>query len=418
MRLFALLVIAILSATALSSVVDIDRWTIGVTASPFGWQRLIFVHCFASITLSWLIAEELSRLASDSSRRVLGLIFALTAMGIVAATVLVGARVAYALDSHTSSRLTRLLVRSLWPASIQTPTYLAFLLLGGERTAIRYSRPVLIANFTLVLSVAVIVPFAYVIPLVAEQGTLADTLMDNQETARARRILQRLHDSGGTRSFSFVDANTGRRVQLSIDEALTIQEREIDRRHQRIFTLQKSPATLANRHELADHLVALEEIAEAKRVLNFIASSNSRAAMKLGKLLQQDGNWLESTKWLRRCLDQIENASSDAEDNSVIQSNAYTALAHNARQLKQYDEVERILLQAIERLPDRAAHFHAQLADHFEDGGRKFEARKHNEQAFELSPDDHPLPPNYLVLWAVLPVAVVAYLLLQDFVLA
>ena len=417
MRVIGLIIAALISIASLLFVVDVERWSMGMTTAPFGWQRLTLVHCLASLPVAWLISEWLARLVPRSKSHLFSACFGIVGIGIASWTVVSGGTVGQFLDANGLTSIPRLIVRTLWPVILQIPVCLSVLLLSGNRVDVRESKWTTTALCVLVLSISIVVPATYLIPFSDQQAKIADDLMAKQRTVNAVRVLQRLADVGVDRSFRFIDTRTKQNVEMSTGEALAVQRKEIERRIARISQLQATEKTLADHLELADHLSALDLTAEATDVLKPIASNDIRAAMEFGKLLQVEEKWQESSRWFQRALEQMPTMSLEAEEAAKTQSQIFAALARNARELKQYDEVEKIYLDALEIVPSRSAFFHAQLARHYEDGGRKLKAREHEIRAFEIAPSEHQLPPSTLFLWAVLPAAVVVYLLIQDLVL-
>src|SRR5262245_39656236 len=68
---------------------------------------------------------------------------------------------------------------------------------------------------------------------------------------------------------------------------------------------------------------------------------------------------------------------------------AYDGWAEAARNAGRPGDAERVLREALVRLPDRAAYFHLQLGRHYHDGGRPVPALDHLHEARRLDPDGH-----------------------------
>ncbi|MFC1759315.1 hypothetical protein ACFL2H_11205 [Planctomycetota bacterium] len=416
MRVIALTVALLTSIASLLFVVDVERLSIDVTTSPFGWQRLTLVHCLACLPMTWLVSEWLAKLVPESKSRIVSALCGVIGIGVVSWTVINGGVIGRTLDANGLAFMPRLLARTVWPLSLQITTYSAVALLSERRAGLQYSKSTATALAGLVLFIAVVVPVTYLIPFADQQRVLADNAMTTQRTALAVRTLQRLEDVGVAKTFLFIDTRTKQKVEMTTREALAVQRKEVERRLARISQLQVTDDSLAGRLELAEHMAALELSTEAIEVLEPIASQDVRAAIEFGKLLQTEGRWEESSRSFQNALEQIPETAMDDEQSVAAQSQIFSALASNARELQQYDQAEQIYLQALEILPSRRALFHSQLARFYEDGGRKLKAREHMKQASEMSPEEHLEPANTLFLWSLLPIAVVLYLLLQDFV--
>ncbi|MCH8922019.1 MAG: hypothetical protein IIA67_02585, partial [Planctomycetes bacterium] len=159
---------AFVSMGALLWAAGAGRQAIGLAVSPFGWQRLVVVHVFSSLLLSWTLAA----LAAEAmpvlrSRWFVGM-WIVVGAALAWWTVSRGSFVAHAMDANRFGYGVRLAVRILWPVLLQLPWCLTGAALAGEtvRTRSAASRTALAA---LSLTAALVAPACYLSFLTNQQ---------------------------------------------------------------------------------------------------------------------------------------------------------------------------------------------------------------------------------------------------------
>ena len=137
----------------------------------------------------------------------------------------------------------------------------------------------------------------------------------------------------------------------------------------------------------------------------------------MAELLQEEGNWRQSSGWFETALERAQsNPSQNADEAAAsvaLQSRSYDALAHNADKMKQFDAAEQYYLEALQTLPSQRAYFHHQLSRHYELAGRIIKSDEHRRASARLAADEDE-PASTVLLLIGLVVTVVVYLLVQD----
>jgi len=422
--------------------------------SPFGWQRIVVVHCLSTLPLAWVIAASLPPAPSVRSSRFRSLVWFGVGVLVALSTIGLGFTMDRFLARERVGFTGRLVVRAVWCLVLQVPWLAA--------AGVRFARPA-IGNVpgpgaslgvarTLGLLGALTgcgIPAAYLAQFVATQTERAEQLCRKPRLRSAEQLLRRLVAVGSGRPVAVVAFSSGRVARLAPARALDFQRQQAQQVAAAVDALQavwqQNSLDNDSRLNLARLLATLENMADARRVLAPIASTDPRAAFLLAQLLQDAKAWRESSRWFETSL-RLAHAggTGQQEDRDIaggsgqssaragasgrlshpvrqttgrdekLLSDAYDALAYNARELKQYDQAEQIYFRAMEKLPTRQAYFHHQLARHYKLAGRTLAAQQQEREAHRLNPGMYERPVGVGLVAGLLVLVILYILLIQD----
>lgn len=409
------------SAAALLLIFDAEeRLVLDLAASPFGWNRVTIVHVLAALPLAWLAAALLAPLLPRGIAGSTTGLWVACGLSLAAATILWGAAVGSVLDGRAAGFSTRLIVRTCWPFLLQVPWCLAAhaqaptdgmqRMRGGSKTVLAL----------LALFLAVGAPATYLDLLIRQRTVAVGEMIRDGRIDRAISALRWLADVGSSRPVDVSDPTTATAGRLSPQDALALLSRTVTRLADRIRRLENGPLNREQRLELARHFSSIGEHAKARAILEPVAAQNIQAAMLMARLLQEDQHWHQSSQWLNTALSLARKQSPPDQEKQKqlieVQAEAYDLLAYNAREMQDYEGAEQYYREALEKLPSKKGHFHAQLGRHYKLGGRSLQAAQHQRTAHEIAPDIYTAP-DAVYLAAALLVFVFLYVAIQEFVL-
>ncbi|MBN2296314.1 MAG: tetratricopeptide repeat protein [Pirellulales bacterium] len=381
-----------------------------LAVAPFGWNRVVVVHAITALPLSWILSLAASRAWPMLRRRWTVLLWTIAGVDIAGLTIFAGNFVSQELAAHDAGSITRLVLRITWCLLLQIPWCLAALAMqkpefvspADSNINLRY--PLTIANFICwSLVVAIVIPISFVNGLTASQATIAREHWRALRIEKARQIVLRLFDVGSTQSLGSSENNTANNshnnmMQRDIlsKQALKMLNENVEFLSTQIKALRAGALTESQQLLLGKYYAALDRNTQACEMIELLAHTNAEAAVTLGEIEQRQGHWQAANQWFIKAIDLARQEKSHDPDtvaeNKKLQTFAYDALARGARELKQFEQAEAFYHEAIEELPNRAAHFHAQLALHCDLGGRPAEAIVHQLKAHELDPNQHSAP--------------------------
>jgi tetratricopeptide (TPR) repeat protein len=221
--------------------------------------------------------------------------------------------------------------------------------------------------------------WAAVILALVPPGVYADRLI----AARAGQL------SGEMASGRFVKA---RLLVLGLQEVgadphslIPVRLADLDASIQRLSDRVKHPLpphTAPGRQiDRAFHLIQLDRLDEAAELLAPWAESEPAAAgLLLAGVRRDQKRWDEAIRTYESVLLRLPR---DALEARTI---AYQGLAEALIAGGRPDEAETVLSQALQEMPQQAAHWHWQLGNYYFRGGRPLLARQHLGKARDLSP--------------------------------
>ena len=410
------ILIATLAATAVATAALVlaagpERRALGVAASPFGWERVIVTHALATLPLAWTLAVALCARAPALRARWTAAAWIAAGAGLACVTVFGGGFVAHALEVFHAGYAGRMAVRVAWCLLLELPWCLAGLAIGRRtdgtgslltrRPALAGKQPVATRPITTFVNwlawslvVAVVIPASFVNTLVGRQTEQVRSDWQTLRIDRASRIVRQLRELGSTRSLGVSSQADKHERQVLPEAADAMLAKDVEFLNGQIEALRAAEPSDPNCLALGQCYASLGRLAEATAVLEPVARRRTEAAVKLGRICQQEGRWRESSRWYAQAIElaraERPGESPDAETSIAVQTAAYEALARNARALKEDDAVEAYYREAIARLPSRAAGFHARLAVHFDLVGRPAAAIAEQREAARLRPSNTP----------------------------
>jgi hypothetical protein len=319
-----------------------------VLPAPFGWPALLAAHLLAGLPLALLLGRLAPRGPVSTAL--------LIAAGVLLAslTFLAGAAVGPILHQAGSGYSGRAVVRGLWCLLLQTPWCAA-------GWAFLTPRPV--PRLTWLLAAGMLlVPLAYAVSLARDTSRQVEQLLDQGRPVRAIPLLDALCAVGLGR----VDGETPERLRGRLLEQLQTM---------------KSALPGVPVGERARLLAMLDRADESARLLAGQEDPSSQAL--LASIRQQQGRFDESNRLYHQALTRL----GELPSSPVVRGNSrqiYDGLAFNAREQGRPQVAERLYLEALDQLPEEAAHFHFQLGRHYHLGGRPGEALHHLGESARL----------------------------------
>jgi hypothetical protein len=204
-------------------------------------------------------------------------------------------------------------------------------------------------------------------------ATRSDAIRAYLESRSGRIITaKQLARSIATTSFSAKQVEELMRVELMQREKQMNQELPPD------ATVDQ---TLDRAFLLANH----DEFATAKRVLADLPHRNPTAAILLARIMQDERNWSESTRWFQRALtmlDQVGYEDPAAVDLFCASSFGISENRVSTRDFHGAENVLKVGLRKTESMSGNAKiRFHFQLGRHYQMGGRPLDSMRHLEIA-------------------------------------
>jgi hypothetical protein len=343
-----------------------ERHAHGLTAAPFATPRLLVAHLATALPLGLMVAVRVNRLgwanreAGGIGARVF-LAAVITVAGVLAAPAVGRALVDSGFMPHAIARSA---------LAVMLVTAWVFVGLGRGTTpgALRGS------HYAVGGLLAILPTGVYANQLREGRTKELETYLGNGRFVRARGTLDALTDLG-TSPPSPAKNLEGLRKQLD-------QETRVIRESVRRPLPNAAPAQAHLARGFA--LIQLDRFGEAEGVLAPLVDTNPGAALMLAAAYRDQERWDEAEAMSARAV-RLLGPSGDRD----LLMTAYDGWAEAARNAGRPADAERVLHEALNQLPDRAAYFHLQLGRHYYDGGRPVPALDHLHEARRLDPDGH-----------------------------
>jgi hypothetical protein len=343
-----------------------------LSASPFGWPRLLVAHLVMSVPLSLLVAQLLSLPLGRPSGDATLWGWAAAGLGSMFAFALLGPSLAEGMDALGLGFTARGLVRSAVCVLIEVP----WLMLGVRGSGGVAVPPVSRVSLAVAALVAVVPPMAYTNQVVRTRGVELATNLDTGRLVRGSAILEGLWELGDRRDVGGLSPVQARRSLA----ATRSQLHEAARQH-----LPRG-ASATDRLDRAFLMIQLDQLDEAEALLLPIVSELADAALLLGAIYRDQGRWAESVRTYREVLDRLRPHFGRDADTESLGLTAYDGLAEAAVLSGRPEDAEQAYLEAARAMPTQAAHFAFQLGRHYQNGGRPLAAIAQFENATRLDP--------------------------------
>lgn len=366
-----LLLAVVASMIALGMAGGADRWSVGLAVSPFGWLSLAGVHLLATVPLALVAAtwiyERAASMAFAKSAARWRLVWLFAVLAISALTVTAAPATDEWLGSGANEGTTRFIVRCLWSLLLVMPWCLLLASLEHEHAhGTRALRTVFIA---LTVIVATGVPWIFARHLERQQAERASGLLARGKYADAQLPVLGLCDIA---SAELIDGKSPQAVAGELSERTAVYLANL------AIPLNGTAAdderiTRAQAHAQFGQLEA------ARAEVTSLAERHVEACLLVAATWQEEANFAESNRYysLARKL---------AADDVPAVVRAMDGLAFNARAEGRYDDAAAYYLAGLAEYPVAAAHFHYQLGQHYQSGGRPWLAAEQYEHAATLDP--------------------------------
>lgn len=343
-----------------------DRHAHGLTGSPFATPRLLVAHLVTAIPLGLILADRLNRLrwasrdgAAAGAR--LFLAAAVTVAGILAAPAVGRVLVDAGFMPHVIARsLLSVILLAAW----------LFVAIGRSTVP----NPPHGWHYAVGALFALLPAGLYSDQLREARAKELETCLANGRFVRARGTLDAITDLGAPPRSPAGD-HAGLKKQL---------DQEIRAIAESVRRPLPDNATPAARLARGFALIQLDRLGEAEGVLASLAESDPSAALVLAAAYRDQERWDEAEA-MSACATRLLGPDGDRD----LLTTAYDGWAEAARNSGRPADAERVLHEALGRLPDRAAYFHLLLGRHYHDGGRPVPALDHLNEARRLDPDGH-----------------------------
>jgi Tetratricopeptide repeat len=343
-----------------------ERHAHGLTASPFATPRLLVAHLVTAIPLGLMLAAGANQLgwanrdAGSPGARVF-LAAAVTVAGVLI-TPAVGRSLADAgFIAHVVAR-----------SAVAVLLVTAWLFAGLGRVAA--PGPLRGWHYAIGGMLAVMPAGVYAEQLREARTKELETYLGNGRFVRARGTLDELTDLGASPPSPAKDLAA---LKKQLDQEIRALGESVRR------TL---PDTAPVQARLARGfaLIQLDRFSEAEVMLMPVAESDPGAALVLAAAYRDQERWDEAETMSARAV-RLLGPDGDRD----LLTTAYHGWAEAARNAGRPAAAERVLQEALTRLPERAAYFHLLLGRHYHDGGRPVPALDHLQEARRLDPDGH-----------------------------
>jgi hypothetical protein len=354
----------VLPALALHFSADDARLAAGLSASPFGWPRVLVAHLVTALPLGFLVARRLRSLEGVNTA-VRGL-WVVIGLGVVGLGTLVAPAVGEGIGGGFGF-VPLLFLRAT----------LAFLLVlpwcvWAAEPAGPHGKPAL----AVVLAVAVLPCGVYADAVRLARTEQVQDLLKRERVVRADALLTGLVELGS-------DQPVGGKPPAEVRQQLAPVLAKLRRAEGRQLPPKPTPADRFN-HALL--MIQLERPGDAAAALEPLAPANDTAALLLASVYRDQEKWAASDELFAGVFEKRSpQAATDpaAREDCLV---ALNGLAFNAREDRRPADVERALTRGVELFPDLAAGFHYQLGRHFQDIGRPARAVEHLRTAARLDP--------------------------------
>ncbi len=339
------------------------RSAYGLAVSPYAWPSLIVVHCLAAIPLAVLLGDWLR----NKSKWVNPV--PLVVGGMILSGIAYGAMGSIGESLEGVGFGLRCVVRSLLGLLLATPFVMAA----------RVEVPVFKQSWLSLgvgLVVGLVLPGVWAEKLTSETVPLMSIDLAKGRLVRASRHLEALLDLAPDRN---LPSGSESRTLTEIKRRLNA---DLARVSERVSSPPKESAKWAEKIEYANDLVSLDRLEDAEKVLVKL-SANPVAQRKLSEVYQLQKRYPESDAVLRSFLSEgLPRTDKPAVRIACIE--AFDALANNAAEQRHYNQVEAILNEAIEKLPNDEAHFRYELGLHYKMRNRPLDATRELNEAIRI----------------------------------
>lgn len=387
----AVAVAAVVSTAALILAAGVDRRSLGLSTSPFGWNRIIVIHTLSTLVLSWWFARVLGQLIPELKERWMTPVWGGVGILIAVLTVLAGIAVDALLDSNQSGYTARLVCRIAWCMALQVPWYMTALAAtkGPSRPAV-FSTMNLLA-FSVMTAVGI--PASFLAVFLGQQTEYARGHWQQAELLDAMLLVQRLYDVGSTVSLGGRSLGDGASVLVEVTPQAALRElrNNLTFMQDEIKQLEAAPASRDQALQLAQCYLSVGRTDDAEAKLKALAKDDPSSAIILAGLYKDNERTEDSRTWAKKAL-QLAQQTKPANEheqflNEKVQMQAYDMLAVFAGEVADFQQAEKYLLDALGRLPSLRAEIHDRLGKHFEFIGELTKASEHQREAARLDPE-------------------------------
>lgn len=358
------LVAVAVPAVALHISADDARLAAGLTASPFGWPRVLVAHLVTALPLGFVVAQRL-RSVEGINTAVRGL-WVVVGLGVLGLGTLVAPAIGEGVGGGMGF-VPLLFLRATFAFALVLPWCVWAAERGGA-----HGKGVL----AVALAIAVLPCGAYADAATAARTEQVQDLLKRERVVRADALLAGLVELGSDQP---VTGKPPAEVRAQLAPRLARLRRDEGR--------QLPPkATPAERFNFALLMIQLERLGDAAAALEPLAPANDTAALLLASVYRDQERWAASDELFAGVFERRSPqyaTDTAARDDCVV---ALNGLAFNAREDRRPADAERALTRGVEMFPDRAAGFHYQLGRHFQDIGRPARAVEHLRTAARLDP--------------------------------
>ena len=347
-----------------------ERLAAGLTAAPFGWSRVLVAHLVTALPLALLVAGWLRSVPAAN-----GSIGALWA-GIGVGAAALGTQVCPAFGDAISGGEFGAVPLLVFRAAIAFVMVLPWCIVA---TGASNSNSRSLVNpgvlFGLATGVAVLPCGLFAEAVVAARTEQAGDLLQRERIVRADDVLTGLIELGS-------DRPVGKKLPAAIRKDLATTIPRLKRSGDQPLPANAKPSDRLNRALL---MIQIDRLDEAATLLEPLAA-NDTVALLLATVHRDQERWAESDELYSRVLEKLPPRAEMSPPAREACFTAIEGLAFNARSDRRPADAERALKYGLEVLPDRAAHFHFQLGQHYHDGGRPGLALEHLREAARLDP--------------------------------
>ena len=341
------------------------------TIAPFGWSAVIVVHALATLPLAVAAAHGACALWPMLRHRWAIVLFVPAGLMLAWLTLKYGSATGARLRQQEVGGLLQMAIRILWPLALQLPWTLLALQRGEEDPQPREWQPRRLLGLSIAaVAIAVVLPNMYVDDVVRRRIREVDATVEDGQLVKATQLLEPLEHFGAAQLMRFVE------------QQVTIQQdrlKELDRQRP------ANPRQADERQlEMAKIYRSLGQYDAARNALDDLPNRYPAAAELMAIIYRDHQQWEESALWFRRAVGPLAKVASEEE--ALYEVGRLDNLAYVLRAQRKYGQIETMYVEAIERLPQREAHFHFQLGLHYELVGRPLAARRQWEEAARLDP--------------------------------
>jgi hypothetical protein len=326
---FAVLAAIAIPFTAWHFAASEERLATGLTATPFGWPRLLFGQLAAAVPLAYCLARRTGSWSTPGVRFIVAVVitailaFALPTLG-------------ETLDGANAGPTIRSAVRSMI-AVLASTAWLAVAVREPRATGL----PWLAA-----IAFAVVPPLVYSHRLVESRATDFEKFARSGRLVRAMGSLEGLRDLGSSRTFS----------GKTVGELIPRLRKDLDLMAKQAAVPLTDNATLPARLQRAMLLVRLNRPESAEALLREIESPTAEVWLVRAAIARESGRWRELEYSCREAI-----ARHMPPDSPEMLEDAFVGLGEALRHLGRPDDAAANYREASIRLPHRTGYYRFQL---------------------------------------------------------